>query len=431
MPGSPWCGERVTFTILPAAAARDHRLGGHGVAHQPGALHVQPDHRAKALRRDVLGRGHVLAAGVVHEHVDLAVALEHARPPAPRPDPPRGCRTPRPRSGPSSARRRSRRAARAGGRRPPRSRRRPRARARDARPSPEPPPDTIATCPSSRPGAKIFEGIAAGGYPPPDHGARAASGAARARAARPPRRATSARCSAVAGPLERRVGGQHALGPLLGELAEARRLVHGVADHRVLEALLGADVARHRRARRHADARVELGQLCRHAGRAARARPPARRPRASSRPVGAPNTQSAASPSNLFTQPPCRSAASTTSCEERVQQRDDLRRRPPGGQRGGADEVHEQHGHVAHLAAQPDLAVERGVRHVAAHVPAEEVAQPLALGQPGGHAVEAGLELADLAAVVDGHARVELALLDRGHRLPAPCAPDRPPSAPR
>jgi hypothetical protein len=48
------------------------------VGHQPRALDVQPDDRAEALRRDVLGRSQVLAAGVVHEQVDPAVALQDA-----------------------------------------------------------------------------------------------------------------------------------------------------------------------------------------------------------------------------------------------------------------------------------------------------------------------------------------------------------------
>jgi hypothetical protein len=62
---------------LAATRARDHRPGGDGVAHQPSALDVQAHHRPEALRRDVLGGGHVLPAGVVHEQVDLAVLLEH------------------------------------------------------------------------------------------------------------------------------------------------------------------------------------------------------------------------------------------------------------------------------------------------------------------------------------------------------------------
>ena len=55
---------------------------------------------------------------------------------------------------------------------------------------------------------------------------------------------------------------------------------------------------------------------------------------------------------------------------------------------------------------------ERLARHVLADLAAEEVADALALSQAVGHPVEAGLEQADLAAVVDLHVHVELALLD-------------------
>jgi hypothetical protein len=40
------------------------------------AVHVQPLHRGPALRRDGLGGREVLAAGVVEQRVDAAVALE-------------------------------------------------------------------------------------------------------------------------------------------------------------------------------------------------------------------------------------------------------------------------------------------------------------------------------------------------------------------
>ena len=48
-------------------------------------------------------------------------------------------------------------------------------------------------------------------------------------------------------------------GATLGEVGQAGRLVHRPADHRVLVALLGADVAGDERARRHADGGVEAG----------------------------------------------------------------------------------------------------------------------------------------------------------------------------
>ena len=48
---------------------------------------------------------------------------------------------------------------------------------------------------------------------------------------------------------------------------------------------------------------------------------------------------------------------------------------------------------------------------------AEQVADPVALAQPGDHAVEAGLQQADLAAVVDGHVDIGVAGLDARHRV--------------
>ena len=59
-------------------------------------------------------------------------------------------------------------------------------------------------------------------------------------------------------------------------------------------------------------------------------------------------------------------------------------------------------------------------RHVLAHLTPEQVPDPLALAQPLGHPVEAGLQLADLAAVVHRHARVQLAALDPLERPRAP-----------
>ena len=78
IPGRPLCGRQRDVHDLAAPRLRDHRPRRHRVGHQPGALHVQADHGAESLGRDVLGGREVLAAGVVHEHVDAPVALEHA-----------------------------------------------------------------------------------------------------------------------------------------------------------------------------------------------------------------------------------------------------------------------------------------------------------------------------------------------------------------
>ena len=162
MPGSPWCGERVTLTILPPRASGIiARVATAWVISQVPSTFRRMTVR-KPFGRDVLGGGHVLAAGVVDEQVDLAVALEHrvherldlvlladvadVRLDAPAVGLRRGLR---------------RAAPRAGRRRPPRA---PSAASSSAlaRPSPEPPPLTIATWPSSSPGWKSFEGMAAG-----------------------------------------------------------------------------------------------------------------------------------------------------------------------------------------------------------------------------------------------------------------------------
>ncbi len=77
IPGIPLWGERVTLSTLPPPCGNEG-LGRRRVGHQPGPLHVQLDHGAEAFRRDRLGRGEELAAGVVDQHVEPAVALEQA-----------------------------------------------------------------------------------------------------------------------------------------------------------------------------------------------------------------------------------------------------------------------------------------------------------------------------------------------------------------
>src|SRR5207244_12067700 len=46
-----------------------------------------------------------------------------------------------------------------------------------------------------------------------------------------------------------------------------------------------------------------------------------------------------------------------------------------------------------------------------AYMAAKEIPDPLALTQPGDHAVEPGLEKPDLSSVIDGHLHLELAVL--------------------
>ena len=134
-------------------------LVADGVGHQPGADDVELDHGAKALRRDRLRRAQELAAGVVDEHVDAPVALEHAVDERARPPPRRGCPSPRPRRcRPALDRRRpSPPAARRGARSRPRSRPAARARAPSRGRARCPRRRRRRPVPSSRPGAKMRE----------------------------------------------------------------------------------------------------------------------------------------------------------------------------------------------------------------------------------------------------------------------------------
>ena len=140
-----------------APAAGDHRPGCHRMRHQPGALDVELHHRAKTLGGDVLGRREKLAARVVDEQIDAAVAIDRLVHQALPPDPPRGCRTrtPRTRPAPSSAAV----ACNGSDRRPQTTTDAPsRASSRAVvRPRPEPPPVTIATWPSSSPSRNTCE----------------------------------------------------------------------------------------------------------------------------------------------------------------------------------------------------------------------------------------------------------------------------------
>src|SRR3954469_22127730 len=184
----------------------------------------------------------------------------------------------------------------------------------------------------------------------------------------------------VVGGAQNGLGGDEAPLAPLGQLGQPRGLVDGVADHRVLEAFLGADVARDEPARRHpdpegllADVLVQaLAQLARRRQRAARGVVQLqRRPEHTQRRVAL-----------ELVDPPVMAAHDVDDdAEEPVEQPEDLLRRALGGQRGRADEVDEEHGRLADLAAELDAALERLARDVLADVAAEEVAQALVLAQ--------------------------------------------------
>ena len=136
-------------------------------------------------------------------------------------------------------------------------------------------------------------------------------------------------------------------------------------------------------------------------------------PAGSSHGTGAPNTHRAASPSNLFTIAPSASTTSTTTRKKRLSRRTTS----VGGMASAIDvEPTMSTNSAPTWRSSPPRrvvpSVERLARDVLAHLAAEQVADALALAQAVGHPVEAGLEQADLAAVVDRHVHVELAVLD-------------------
>ena len=59
-----------------AAAVLDHPALRHLLGQVPGRVQVEPPHRRPAVGRDLLGRRHELAAGVVDQHVDAAEPLQ-------------------------------------------------------------------------------------------------------------------------------------------------------------------------------------------------------------------------------------------------------------------------------------------------------------------------------------------------------------------
>jgi len=84
-------------------------------------------------------------------------------------------------------------------------------------------------------------------------------------------------------------------------------------------------------------------------------------------------------------------------------------------ERGEVPDVDEHDRHLHLLAGQVRALLQDVLGHLGVDVGAERLADPLALGQSLHHGVEAELEAADLGAVVDRHADVELPL---AHALP-------------
>src|SRR5829696_2623377 len=99
-------------------------------------------------------------------------------------------------------------------------------------------------------------------------------------------------------------------------------------------------------------------------------------PQASGCSIGAPKMHSAASPWNLLTNPPWRLTVSTTTRKNSLSR---LTTSPA--------EVVEKHCGVAFLAAELGAALEGAAGHVLADIAAEQVAQPLPLGEITHHVV--------------------------------------------
>ena len=202
-------------------------------------------------------------------------------------------------------------------------------------------------------------------------------------------------------PRERDVRGEHPLRPLLGQLAEARRLVDRVADHRVLKALLGADVAGHGDPRRDADPEADPAHLAVEAI----GEPPRGAQRVAGRVVaghrGAEDAQRSVA-LELVDEAALGLDGLDDDPEEAVEQRGRPRSAAERqGDRRRADEVDEHGADLALLAPEASAAAQRRAGDLAADLAAEQVADVLALAQALGHPVEARLQQADLAAVVD------------------------------
>ena len=123
---------------------------------------------------------------------------------------------------------------------------------------------------------------------------------------------------------------------------------------------------------------------------------------------------------NLLTSPPRRSTSSTITAKNRLSSATTSAGSCSVGVRRGALEVDEEDAGLARLSPELDLARRLGgaLGHLAADVAAEEVAQLLALAQPGRHPVEPDLQQTDLGAVEHHDLPVELAALDVEQRVP-------------
>ena len=97
--------------------------------------------------------------------------------------------------------------------------------------------------------------------------------------------------------------------------------------------------------------------------------------------------------------------------EEPVEQADHLLRSPGRRQLRGPDQVDEQHCDLALLAPELGPPFQRPPGDVLSDLAAEHVTHPFPFGQIADHVVEAGLQQAHLAGVVDLHVCVVVTAL--------------------
>src|SRR4051794_21746381 len=215
----------------------------------------------------------------------------------------------------------------------------------------------------------------------------------------------------LGGALERAGRGQHAALAGLRQLRQPRRLVDRIADHRVLEALRMTHVAGHHHAGRHTDRRLQLRQIAAHA-----LVDLTRRAKCTAggivHVVGSAEHAQRTVALELVDPPAVAMSHVDHDLEVAVQQLEDLVRVALRRQGRRPDQVHEQHSGLALLASQFGSPLERRIRNMRADVATEQIAQLLALAQPGDHRVEAGLHHTELGPVVDPNVRVEVAALN-------------------
>ena len=190
----------------------------------------------------------------------------------------------------------------------------------------------------------------------------------------------SARRSASSARRDGGTGGQRPAGVVLAASARRAASLTGIADHRVLVAVLGADVACEHRPGRHPDAEVDDGQRAQVRGeRAGRARVPRRRRRRSDR--RAEHGERGVALELVDRARRRSSTAATTIRKKSLRTSATSCGRAGGGQLRRPGQVDEQDRDVAHLAGPGVVGLDGQSRDVGPDVAAEEVAEAVAFGR--------------------------------------------------